>query len=73
VTPAVIALAAVGFVMRHRKKTSEKERLVKLQTEWDAVGKDVVVLHMFDRAIHAPNPSPFPLKLETWLRMNNIK
>ena len=37
------------------------------------LGKDVVVLHMFDRFDQAPNPSPYPLKVETFLRMADIK
>ena len=32
-----------------------------------------VVLHQFGRAHDCPNPSPFPIKLETWLRINKIK
>ena len=47
--------------------------VVCVQEKWNAAGKDVVVLHMPLRALDCPNPSPFPVKLETWLRMNNIK
>jgi hypothetical protein len=34
---------------------------------------DVVILHQFPRGLNAPSPSPFALKLETWLRMADIK
>ena len=54
---------------RHRRRKAAEE----LQPTWNAAGKDVVVLHMPERAIHGPNPSPFPIKLETWLRMNKVK
>lgn len=37
------------------------------------VEKDTVILHMFERARHCPSPSPFPIKLETFLRMAEIK
>ena len=32
-----------------------------------------VILHHFGPGKHTPDPSPFPVKLETWLRVNNIK
>jgi len=40
--------------------------------KWNAVGKNVVVLHQIQRGKHTPSISPFPLKLETYLRMANI-
>lgn len=40
--------------------------------KWNAVGKNVVVLHQIVRGKNTPNISPFPLKLETYLRMANI-
>ena len=40
--------------------------------KWAKVGKNVVVLHQFRRASYAPSPSPFALKLETYLRMAEI-
>merc|ERR1712071_600618 len=40
--------------------------------KWNAVGKNVIVLHQIVRGKNTPNISPFPLKLETYLRMANI-
>jgi hypothetical protein len=36
------------------------------------VAKDVVLLHQLDRGIFTPSISPFPLKLETYMRMAGI-
>jgi hypothetical protein len=55
------------------RRMSRKAAAARLRSQWDSAGKDVVVLHMFQRAIYSPNLSPFPMKLETWLRMNKIK
>lgn len=35
--------------------------------------KDVVILHQFQPGHSTPSASPYVLKLETWLRMANIK
>lgn len=45
----------------------------ELRAKWNNAGKDVVVLHMFQRARTCPNPSPYPIKIEMFLRMNNIE
>lgn len=44
-----------------------------LQIKWNVSGKDIVVLHQFPRARFCPNASPFPIKLETFLRLHGIK
>lgn len=48
---------------------SKEER----RRQWKEAEKDTVILHMFQRGKNSPNPSPFVLKLETFLRMADIK
>nr|CAH0109212.1 unnamed protein product [Daphnia galeata] len=43
-----------------------------MKKQGNCIGEDVVVLHQLDRGVFTPNISPFPLKLETYLRMANI-
>lgn len=38
----------------------------------ELAGKDVVVLHQLDRGRFTPSISPFPLKLETYMRITKI-
>jgi len=45
----------------------------QLRKKWDEAGKNVVVLHQFPRPGKIPNLSPFPIKLETYLRAMNIE
>jgi hypothetical protein len=40
--------------------------------KWASVEKNMVILHQFERGKFTPNVSPFPLKLETYLRMTGI-
>ncbi|XP_021966608.1 failed axon connections homolog [Folsomia candida] len=40
--------------------------------QWSSTPKDVVILHTIGRGKTAPSPSPFVVKLETFLRMANI-
>jgi len=47
------------------KKSQQRQK-------WNAVGKNVVVLHQVQRGKFTPSISPFPLKLETYLRMAKI-
>ena len=65
----VCTLGGLAFFLKQKKAAN----LQRLKAEWSRAGKDVVVLHMFNRARDCPNPSPFPLKLETWLRIHDIK
>lgn len=43
------------------------------RAEWNSMEQDVVVLHVFHRSKQMVQPSPFCLKLETFLRANKIK
>lgn len=40
--------------------------------KWSKVGQDKVILHQFNKGGVTPSPSPFVLKLETYLRMAGI-
>jgi len=45
-----------------------------LRSEWNSEeNKDVVILHCFPRSEKCPSVSPFVLKLETFLRLHDIK
>ena len=65
----VCSLGGIFYLYRQRSKS----RLVDARRSWVKAPRNVVVLHMFPRARDCPNPSPFPLKLETWLRVQNIQ
>ncbi|XP_050691501.1 failed axon connections homolog [Eriocheir sinensis] len=65
---AVAAVVVVAAVKVHQYWQRQQRR-----KRWAEAGKDVVVLHMFSRGAACPNLSPFVLKLETYLRMTEIK
>ena len=69
----VLALLLGAFLLYLWYRKRRSDRLAYLKNVWKDAGKDVVVLHQFPRARNCPSPSPFPLKLETWLRMKGIK
>ena len=49
-------------------------RLAECRREWNSEeNKDVVILHMFPRNALSPSLSPYALKLETFLRMHDVK
>ena len=51
-----------------KKWISEKKKMAP------KIGNDkgVIVLHQFPRTKNAPSPSPYPMKVETFLRMNKL-
>ena len=49
-------------------------RLAECRREWNSDNnKDVVIFHIFRRPALSPSNSPFVLKLETFLRMHDVK
>ncbi|KAK7067235.1 hypothetical protein SK128_002943 [Halocaridina rubra] len=60
---AIAVTAKLGFYVQKQNR----------RKKWNAAGRDVVVVHTFPRGIRIPNLSPFALKLETYLRMADIK
>ncbi|XP_065560538.1 failed axon connections homolog [Artemia franciscana] len=68
---AYYGLVGVGLLVTFKAYSSysySRKRKV-----WDSAGKDVVVIHQFNRGKLAPSLSPFPVKLETFCRMARIK
>ncbi|XP_077990334.1 failed axon connections homolog [Glandiceps talaboti] len=63
-TAGALTVAAVSFI-GIRKLVPRKRDLVDLP-------KDTVILRQIGRSRYVPNISPFPLKLETYLRFANI-
>nr|XP_045603775.1 failed axon connections homolog [Procambarus clarkii]XP_045603776.1 failed axon connections homolog [Procambarus clarkii]XP_045603777.1 failed axon connections homolog [Procambarus clarkii] len=64
VVAAIVVVGAIKITTYIKRQNRRKL--------WNNVGKDVVVLHMFDRGRYCPNLSPFVVKLETYLRMAEI-
>ncbi|KAJ8310452.1 hypothetical protein KUTeg_012317 [Tegillarca granosa] len=65
----VTAIVGISYVCYRRFRAKKSRNLWR--EEWK---KDVVYLHVFPRnlAKSVPNMSPYAMKLETWLRINNI-
>ena len=58
----VVTFGILKIFWSHRKNLKRK-----------AYPKDIVILHQFPPGKKIPNVSPFCLKLETWLRMSDIR
>ena len=63
-TAVLILVPTVVSVVAFRKYKRAQRR--------KAYPKDVVILHQYPNGFRAPSPSPWSLKLETWLRMAKI-
>ena len=70
---SLISLAVLVYLIKWFLSWKAEKRLANLKIKWNAVGKDIVILHQIQRARHCPNGSPYPIKLETYLRMHQIK
>ena len=57
--------------MTNTDSTMSDEKLEKAEKP-EKAEKKVLVLHQFPRAKNCPSPSPYPLKVETFLRMNKL-
>ncbi|XP_068230509.1 failed axon connections homolog [Palaemon carinicauda] len=66
-------LLTVLFVVACAISAYRSWKKEQLRNEWNAAGKDVVVLHTLGRGYTCPHISPFGLKLETYLRMAGYK
>ncbi len=69
----IIYLATLAYFIQSWFVKQAKTQRQNLQIKWNAIRKDLVILHQFPRARLCPNPSPYPIKLETFLRMHNIQ
>ncbi len=56
------AVVSIYLVVRQWKKKKNSKTFPR----------DVVILHQFPRGLRCPSPSPFALKLETYIRMAGI-
>jgi hypothetical protein len=54
------------------KKVNLRKKEKKKMAPKNGNDKGVIVLHQFPRTKNAPSPSPYPMKVETFLRMNKL-
>ncbi len=66
-----VAFTAAGAVIV--KKLSDKAKFEAVSQKWKELDEDVVVLHQFPRPLASISASPFPAKLETFLRIAKIR
>ena len=67
-----VVVGVTGCILGWGKYRAWRKKC-QLREKWDKVGENVVVLHQFPRPGTIPNLSPFPIKLETFLRAMKIK
>jgi len=74
-TPAVVLIAAGGYftVCKFGTQFVQNRAHRRMLNKWKDSPKDVVIVHTTPAGKIVPNCSPFVLKLETYLRMANIK
>ena len=63
-----LGAAAVGTGVKLYSQYRRRQR----RARWAQQGKDVVILHTYQRGTTVPNLSPFALKIETYCRMAGI-
>lgn len=63
-----VFMSTGGLLFEYKRR----QRKFRARQQWNSVGRDVVVLHQFPRNKNCINLSPYPIKLETYLRMNGI-
>ena len=66
-----VIVVPTGYVII--KKFLNKSKFEAAQKKWAEVGKDVVILHQFPRPVTSLSLSPYPVKLETFLRLAKIE
>ena len=69
---ASAVVVAVVVVKRHQAAKEAAEEEARLKQKWASVPEGTAVLHQYPRTLTCPTPSPFVLKLETYLRMAKI-
>jgi len=69
----IIYLGILVYFIQSLFSKQTKTQRQNLQIKWNNLEEDLVILHQFSRARFCPSPSPYPIKLETFLRMHNIK
>ena len=68
----IIYLVILVYFIQSLFSKQTKTQRQNLQIKWNNLEEDLVILHQFSRARFCPSPSPYPIKLETFLRMHNI-
>jgi len=70
---AIIATSTGFVIIKKFLDKADKAKFEAAQKKWGGVGKDIVILHQFPRPTTSLNLSPYPAKLETFLRLAKIE